>query len=310
MGDAFEEGYPHDGETPRHEVRLGAFRIDRSPVTVRQFAAFVDATGYTTEAERFGTSAVFYAAFAGSDSDVLGRSPAAPWWLEVRGAHWRAPFGGGPEAASATLERYAAHPVTHISHNDALAYCSWAGRRLPTEAEWEFAARGGLAGRRYAWGDELHPEGEHRCNIWQGEFPRRNSGEDGWLTTNPVGVFGENGYGLTDVAGNVWEWCADWFDPRYYTRSPSPTRRGRASARPASSAEARISATSRTATATVSPRAAATPRFVRGQHRLSHGGLRARRARRRSRTIVTVRKPTCLRGAILPRRPYSVPSRA
>ena len=118
------------------------------------------------------------------------------------------------------------HPVVHVSYHDALAYCVWAGRRLPSEAEWEYAARGGLAGKRYAWGDELTPDGGHRCNIWQGTFPTLNTEDDGYLGTAPVKSFPPNGHGIYDLAGNVWEWCADWFLPKYYRTSPSDNPQG------------------------------------------------------------------------------------
>lgn len=221
MGDAFGEGYPSDGEVPVHEVRLPPFRIDATPVTNRMFGAFVAETGYRTEAEQYGTSAVFHLLLDAPAKDVLGTAERAPWWLNVRGADWAHPGGADSHWTDA-----ADHPVVHVSHHDALAYCSWAGRRLPTEAEWEFAARGGLVGRRYAWGDELTPDGGHRCNIWQGTFPGTNTAQDGFLGTAPVKSFAPNGYGLYETAGNVWEWCADWFLPKYYRNSPVDNPQG------------------------------------------------------------------------------------
>jgi formylglycine-generating enzyme required for sulfatase activity len=217
MGDALGDGHAPDGELPVHVVRLSPFSIDATSVTNDDFARFVAATGYRTEAEIFGSSAVFHLALRADEDDILGKPPAAPWWLGVADADWRRPGGRRSD-----IEGRGDHPVVHVSWNDARAYCAWAGRRLPTEAEWEYAARGGLSGKRYPWGDELHPEGPDawRCNIWQGVFPARNDGADGWLTTAPVRSYRPNAFGLWQMTGNVWEWCADWFDPNYYARSP------------------------------------------------------------------------------------------
>ena len=211
MGDPFDEGYPADGERPVHEVTLSPFLLDETAVTNAQYATFVKATGHVTEAEEIGISPVFHLAVQASRADVLGRADGTPWWLVVRGADWRHP--AGPLSGIGELAR---HPVVHVSWHDAQAYAHWAGKRLPTEAEWEYAARGGLAGARFAWGDELTPRGRWRLNIWQGTFPTHNTLDDGHLTTAPVKSYPPNGHGLHEMAGNVWEWCADRFSPTAY----------------------------------------------------------------------------------------------
>jgi sulfatase modifying factor 1 len=216
MGTDDAQGFAADGEGPVREVELAPFHIEAVVVSNADFAAFVDATGYLTEAERFGWSFVFYGLLPQA---ALDKHPqvvaAAPWWCAIEGAHWRAPEGPGSGLAS-RLD----HPVTHVSWNDAAAYAAWAGKRLPSEAEWEYAARGGLVQKRFPWGDELTPHGEHRCNIWQGRFPDYNSLDDGYLGTAPARSFKPNGYGLYNMAGNVWEWCQDWF-----AREHAPERR-------------------------------------------------------------------------------------
>jgi len=203
-----------------HDVRLEAFRMDATTVTNAQFATFVKDTGHLTGAEEFGVSAVFHLAWQRNtdrkERDLLNRAAGTPWWYAVRGADWRSPEGPGSD-----VSRRQNHPVVHVSWYDAQAYAAWAGKRLPTEAEWEYAARGGLPGKRFAWGDELTPRGRWMCNIWQGDFPTRNTEEDGFLTTAPVKSYAPNGYGLSCTAGNVWEWCADWFAPDYYEHSPA-----------------------------------------------------------------------------------------
>jgi formylglycine-generating enzyme len=215
MGDAFGEGYPQDGETPVHPVTLRSFFLDATAVTNAGYATFVKATGYRTEAEQFGSSAVFHLAVPAGSPHVLGVAAGTPWWLNVRGACWRHPEG--PDSAISERQN---HPVVHIAWSDAQAYCAWAGKRLPTEAEWEYAARGGSESRRFSWGDELTSQGRWNCNIWQGRFPDVNTLDDGFLTTAPVKSFRPNGFGLWNTAGNVWEWCADWFGSDYYAESP------------------------------------------------------------------------------------------
>ncbi|HEX5919129.1 MAG TPA: formylglycine-generating enzyme family protein [Nocardioides sp.] len=211
MGDSHGDGYAADGERPVHAVRLSSYLIDAKAVTNAQFATFVKATGHVTAAERDGVSAVFHLAVQAAPADVLQRAAGVPWWLAVRGADWRHP--AGPRSDIGDLQN---HPVVHVSWHDAQAYCRWAGKRLPTEAEWEHAARGGLDRARYPWGDELTPGGRWRCNIWQGDFPRHNTLDDGHLTTAPATAFQPNGHGLHNSVGNVWEWCQDAFRPTEY----------------------------------------------------------------------------------------------
>ncbi|MGW4485024.1 formylglycine-generating enzyme family protein [Amycolatopsis sp. NPDC004368] len=207
MGTDDTDGFPDDREGPVREVTVAPFAIAATAVTNASFAEFVEATGHRTEAEEFGWTYVFAKFVPGPLRRTSPRPEEAPWWCGVAGAYWRAPEGPG----SSVEDRWD-HPVVHVSWHDALAYCAWAGRRLPTEAEWEYAARGGLDQARFPWGDELTPGGEHRCNIWQGRFPVHNTAEDGHLGTAPADAFPPNGFGLYNVAGNVWEWCADAFD--------------------------------------------------------------------------------------------------
>ncbi len=211
--------FVQDGEGPVRRVRVPAFAIDRCAVTNGRFAAFVDATGYVTDAERYGWSFVFHA-FVPRGVRVGGAPGGAPWWRQVFGAFWRAPEGPGSD-----VEARFDHPVVHVSWNDATAFAAWAGGRLPSEAEWEFAARGGLEQATFPWGDELEPGGVHRCNVWQGDFPRRDDGADGHKGTAPADAFAPNGFGLYQTVGNVWEWCADRF-ASVHPRGPLDDPRG------------------------------------------------------------------------------------
>jgi len=212
--------FPADGEGPIRLIMVSDFSIACHTVSNIQFGDFVRATGYTTDAERYGWSFVFDAFLPEETRQAIGsRVAETPWWVPVPHAYWAQPEG----PPSTVLDRLD-HPVVHVSWNDARAYCRWSGTRLPSEAEWEIAARGGLQRATYPWGDELTPSGKHRCNIWQGSFPDRNTAEDGYIGTAPVHAFKPNDYGLHNMAGNVWEWCEDYFAPDYHriTASADP----------------------------------------------------------------------------------------
>jgi sulfatase modifying factor 1 len=223
MGSDDRYGIPADGEGPVRTVRLRPFWIDPVTVSNAHFGEFVQATGYVTEAERYGWSFVFGGLLPDEFPPTRG-AIQAPWWRQVLGADWRHPEG--PQSSVADRMD---HPVVHVTWRDAVGYCQWSGLRLPTEAEWEYAARGGLEQARFPWGDELTPGGQHRCNIWQGRFPSDNTMEDGYLGTAPVTAYEPNGFGLYQVAGNVWEWCADWFHTSVHVGGPRHDPTGPAS---------------------------------------------------------------------------------
>ena len=218
-------------EKPLHDVKLKGFWMDRYEVTNNQFEKFVEATRYVTTAERAPDPALFPGApkenlVPGSvvftpPEQVISLNDHMQWWKYVPGASWRHPQG--PQS---DLNGLGEHPVVHVSYDDAEAYAKWAGKRLPTEAEWEYAARGGLEQNPYPWGRERFPKGLWMMNIWQGVFPKENKREDGFHFSAPVGSFPPNGYGLHDMAGNVWEWVADWYRHDYYSKSPRENPKG------------------------------------------------------------------------------------
>jgi sulfatase modifying factor 1 len=220
MGSDAADGYPADGEGPVHDVRLSPFDIAACAVTNARFAEFAAATGHVSDAEQYGWSFVF-GGLLPDDFPATRAAARAPWWRQVEGADWR-----HPEGPDSDVTERQDHPVVHVSWNDAQAFCAWSGTRLPTEAEWEYAARGGLAGEHFPWGAELEPGGEHRMNVFQGNFPNENTCADGYAGTAPVDAYEPNGFGLYNTTGNVWEWCSDWFDAGYYAASPPANPRG------------------------------------------------------------------------------------
>jgi len=246
MGTDYEKGFPEDGEGPVREVSLRPFWIDVTAVTNTQFAAFIQDTGYETEAERFGWSFVFHLHLSKKFADRLRKEstvPQTPWWLAVPGAKWDRPFG-----ERSSIKTVMDHPVVQVSWNDAVAYAEWAGKRLPTEAEWEYASRGGKQQTLYPWGDVLEPRGQHRCNIWQGEFPTDNTADDGYVGTAPAAAFSPNGFGLYNTSGNVWEWTNDWFSPAWHLDASPETRDNPVGPVPDSESRLRLSAKPQAAT--------------------------------------------------------------
>ncbi len=226
-GGTFRMGSDHHypEEAPSHRVSVDSFWIDRTPVTNRQFKEFVKATGHVTTAQvppkpEDYPGALPHMIYAGSlvflpPRRVTGLGDWSQWWTFMKGADWRHPHG--PKSNINVLDN---HPVVHVSYADALAYAKWAGKDLPTEAEWEFAARGGLEGEEFAWGNVLVPDGKHMANTWQGNFPIENLSEDGYERTSPVTAFPPNGYGVHDMIGNVWEWTSDWWSQQHEADAP------------------------------------------------------------------------------------------
>ncbi|XP_060691717.1 formylglycine-generating enzyme isoform X2 [Hemiscyllium ocellatum] len=219
-----EPAIPQDGEGPARKVQVKQFYMDMYEVTNAEFERFVKATDYTTEAEKFGDSFVFEGILSEKVKSTITQAvAAAPWWLPVKKANWK-----HPEGPDSNIADRMDHPVVHVSWNNAVAYCTWAGKRLPTEAEWEYACRGGLENRLFPWGNKLLPKGEHYMNIWQGDFPHHNTADDGFSKTAPVTTFPSNGYGLFNMVGNAWEWTSDWWDIHHTTDdldNPNWTRR-------------------------------------------------------------------------------------
>ena len=217
-----EPFYPTDGEGPSRLIWLDEFKISKFSVTNSEFAEFVEATGYVTDAETYGWSYVFngFVAEAVASQQLAGIASSAPWWLAIEGAYWFRPFGD-----SQNIEALLNHPVVHVTHTDALEFCRWSGYKLPTEAQWEKASRGGLTGKLFPWGNELLEGKQHNTNIWQGEFPQLNTKEDGFFGTAPVNSFKPNDFGLHNTVGNVWEWTNDFWSARWHIPNTDETRK-------------------------------------------------------------------------------------
>jgi sulfatase modifying factor 1 len=222
MGNEGPDAWLDDGEGPVREIQLKAFWIDVTTVSNEAFSQFIAETSYITEAERIGWSFVFHLQLSPAKLRKLRKNLSVKgleWWVAVPGAYWKNPEGPGSH-----IRDRMDHPVVQVSWNDAAAFAAWAGKRLPTEAEWEYAARGPHRQRVYPWGNELMPDGHYQCNTWQGKFPSQNTGADGYRWTAPARSFSPNDWGLYNVCGNVWEWCADWFSPTWHQIASPATR--------------------------------------------------------------------------------------
>lgn len=212
MGSDSTSVFKADGEGPIRELKINPFYLSETAVTNTEFAIFIRETEYRTDAEKFGWSFVFHMFIKPSQSNLkLQSPPGTPWWKKVEGSSWKHPTGPG-----SNIKSIMTHPVVHVSWNDAMEYCNWAGLRLPSEAEWEYAARGDLQQSEFPWGNQLTPNGNHMCNIWQGKFPISNSQDDGFISTCPAKYYDANHFGLYNIVGNVWEWQNDWFSTDFH----------------------------------------------------------------------------------------------